>query len=803
MYDLGEQFKIDLEKGKTHEKNIVKGEKFRISVLSESLVRIEYNKTGVFNDNPTALVLNRNFGVTDLNVRQSSTNLEITTKNFTLTYLKEKPFAGSKISPMMNFKLEIPNTEKIWYVDHPEVRNFGAPAFAFDSNKNKLVKEKGLNSPDGFVSIDDSNGYIFQENGFFKKNDEDCMDIYIFIYKDNFDTCLKDYFNLTGKPTLIPRYALGNWWTKNDQYNQKTLISLVDDFEYYDIPISCIALNNRWYIHEKLKSRDTNGFLWDLEKFSEPTKMIAYLHSKGIRLGVGIEPTDGIYPHETHYNKAIEFLGLEEGDKIPFSAYDPKFLDAYLKLLIHPLIATGIDFITIRTTDKDKSKELWMINHYHYYDLNRDYKQRSLVLSRDPKTASHRYPVTYSGKTVVSWDTLKMLPFYNSLAANKGVSFVAHDIGGYYKGAEDNELYTRFVQFGTFSPILKFGSRAGIYYKREPWNWSIKTYTIAQEYLKLRHKMLPYLYSEAFRYHDEGKLIVKPVFYEKPELYNDINHKNQYFFGSQFYVSPIINKKEHLMDRVIHKFYVPAGMWYDFRTGKRFPGDKNYVSFYKDQDYPVFARAGAIIPLGENDNLNDTTPPKNMEIHVFPGVSNTYKLYEDDGVSNLYERGFYLKTDIEYNYLPSNYTVIIRATEGKSGIVPETRNYKIKFRNTKEASEVTANFNGDDLETTSYTDGPDFIVEINNVKTIGQFTLNCKGKDIEIDAVRIINEDIKTIISDLQIDTELKFKIDEVLFDEEMPLNKKRIAVRRLKKQGLERKFVKLFLKLLEYIEQV
>ncbi len=803
MYDLGEQFKIDLTKGRANEKSIIQGQKYRITILSETLIRLEYNKNGVFNDDPTALVLNRNFKKPEFEVRQSTHNLEVITKNFTLTYLKEKPFEGPKINPMVNFKIELKGSDKLWHFDHPEVRNFGAPAFAFDSSKNKLVKEKGLNSPDGFVSIDDSNGFIFTEDGFFKKNLEDCVDTYVFIYKDDFEVCLKDYFELTGKPTLIPRYALGNWWTKNDEYNEKSLIELVDDFDYYDIPIASLVLNNKWYVHEKLKDRTTNGFVWDSSKFSDPKKVVDYLHSKGIRLGVGIEPTDGIYPYETYYNKAAEFLGISEGEKIPFNFYDPKYVDAYFKLLIHPLFNTGIDFVTIRTTDKKKEKDLWMINHYHYYDMNRDYKKRSLVLSRDPKVASHRYPITYSGKTTVSWDTLKMLPFYNSLAANKGVSFLAHDIGGYYKGVEDDELYTRFVQFGTFSPILKLGSREGKYYKREPWNWSVKSYTIAQDYLKLRHRMLPYLYSEAYKYFDEGKLLIRPIFFEKHELYNDINHKHQYFLGSQFYVSPIINKKEPLMDRVIHKFYVPEGIWYDFLTGKKFPGGKNYVSFYKDEDYPVFARAGSVIPFGENDNLNDTTPPKNMEIHVFPGMSNTYKLYEDDGVSNLYERGFYLKTDIEYNYLPSNYTVIIRAVEGKSGIVPDERNYKIKFRNTKRPSEVSVNFNGEELKFDSYNDGPDFIVEVSDVKTIGQLTINCKGSDIEIDAVRIINEDIKTIISDLKIETELKFKIDNILFGEELPLNKKRIAIRKLKRQGLERKFVKLFLKLLEYINQV
>ena len=256
------------------------------------------------------------------------------------------------------------------------------------------------------------------------------------------------------------------------------------------------------------------------------------------------------------------------------------------------------------------------------------------------------------------------------------------------------------------------------------------------------------------------------------------------------------------MNRVIHKFFVPDGIWYDITTGKKFPGGRSYVSFFKDQDYPVFARTGSIIPFADNEKLNDTNVPKNLEIQIYPGRSNTYNLYEDDGVTDYYKNGDYLITSIDYNYLPNNYTVIIRAIEGKKGIIPEKRNYKITFRNTKQAENVIAYFNDTKIEPISYVSGTDFIVEFKDIPTVGQLTLNCKGNDIEIDAVRIINDDIETIISDLQITTELKEKLDTILFSD-LPIKKKRIEVRKLKNVGLERKFVKLFLKLLEYINQV
>ena len=223
-------------------------------------------------------------------------------------------------------------------------------------------------------------------------------------------------------------------------------------------------------------------------------------------------------------------------------------------------------------------------------------------------------------------------------------------------------------------------------------------------------------------------------------MYDDPLYKTEYYFGSQLFISPITTSKDYIMNRVIHKFFIPHGIWYDFVTGKKFVGNKKYVSFFKDNDYPVFARQGAIIPLGTNKNINDTNPPTDMEIHIFPGKSNTYKLYEDDGVSNLYKKDYYLMTMIDYNYMPNNYTLIIRALEGKSGIIPEFRNYKIRFRNTKKADDVIVYLDKDKINYNSYTENDDFIVEIKNVVTIGkQLTINCKGKDIEADPIRIIN----------------------------------------------------------------
>lgn len=800
MYNLGEQFKIDFKSAVANERMTISGNNYRFTVLSPRVIRLEYSAEGGFLDKPTGLILHRNLSMPEFKVNDSGHFVEISTEYFKLTYTKEKPFEGSKVNPTINLKVELLGTDKVWYYGHPEIRNYGVPALSLEEGG---TNGRGLYSPEGMASIDDSKDFIWNEDGTTATRVGTNIDVYLFMYNKDYELALKDYYELTGYPALVPRYALGNWWSRNNDYDDLELKELVDTFEKKQIPVSIVVLDKDWHKRAYIgKYHLKTGFTFDNEKFKNPGAMISYLHSKGIRLGLNINPTEGIYNYDKYYEEALKYLPANSDGQIPFNVYDPKFVDVYMKLFIHPLDTMGIDFFWLDIENKVNLNDIALLKHYQFSDMLRDYKRRPMLLAPDARLAPHRYPVLYSGKTTVSWSTLKKIPFYNASAFNNGVSFWSHDIGGYFKGTEDNELYIRFVQLGTFSPILKFGVDKGEYYKREPWRWDIKTYTIVKDFLQLRHKLIPYIYSEAYKYHKYGTPLIKPIYHTNPEFYDDVLYRNEYYFGGELLICPIVSRKDYVMNRVVHNFTMPDGVWYDFMTGKKFPGGNNYITFFRDEEFPVFAKSGAIIPLGTNENLNDTTPPTDMEIHIFPGKSNTYTLFEDDGESDLYRKDFYLLTEIEYNYLPNNYSIIIRAKEGKSGIVPEKRNYKIIFRNTKRTDDVEVYSNRDKVSFKTYVDGPDFIVEVQDVKTIGQLTISCRGKDIEIDAVHLINRDIEGIISDLQISTEMKEEIDSILFSD-LTIQKKRIEVRKLGKKGLDKKFIKMFIKLLEYINEI
>ncbi len=661
MYSLGRQFLFNMNRSKANPASIFKGTNYRITVLTERLIRIEYNRTGLFVDAPTQLVLCRNFNLPKIDVNQDNKYLEITSKYFKLTYVKEN------IVNSGNLKIYLNNTDSVWYYNHPEVRTYDGLINSLDDNKRF---DKGLYSSEGFTSINDSNSLILDINGNFLKRPSEGVDIYVFMYGDDFSLALKDYFALTGNPPLIPRYALGNWWSKDYNYSDEKLIKLINRFDKENIPVSILLLDKYWHIMNK---KNTTGYTFEKRLIKDPKDFIDKIHNSGIRVGININPIGGIYSYEEMYPKVLEYIKIENNKTIAFAPFNPSFIDIFLKLLLHPLEKTGVDFFWLDYNNDSLSK--YILNHYMFLDNGREEEKRSMILSRNVNIAAHRYGILYSGRTNVGFNTLKSLPYINISAANIGVSWWSHDIGGFTGGIEDGELFLRYVQFGCFSPIFRISSDYGKYYKREPWNWDIKTFEIVKYYMNLRHKLVPYIYSEAYKYSDAGIPIVNPLYYKSKELYYNPLYKNEYYFGSELLVSPLTDKKDMLMNRVVHKFYLPEGIWYDFKNGKKFPGGRSYVSFFKDEDYPVFAKSGAIIPIDMNVT-NSLVIPENLEIDIFPGCSNSYQLYEDDGVTNLYKSGYFLKTLIDYNYQASNYTVIIRAIDGKSGIVGKTRNYK-------------------------------------------------------------------------------------------------------------------------------
>lgn len=780
--------------------NVVLGQTFRISVLTERLIRLEYNPNGIFNDLESTLVKFRNFPKVDFTKQEDGRYLVIRTKYFTLSYTKEKPFDAGKLMPMANLKVELTGTDRSWYYNHPEIKNYKGNFIASDGSEDDSKPRNGLYSIDGFASLDDSNSYVFDNGGKMYQRSQGCIDIYLFMYNNSFDEALKDYFMLTGYPSMIPRYALGNWWSRDLNYTSDDIRELINNFYKSEIPLSVLVLDKGWHVDNSTSENEVKtGYTFNKELIDNPEELIKELHDKNIHVGLSLNPVDGIYPNEEHYREIANMFNIADNKIIAFDPLNPVLLDAIYKIMVSPLTKIGVDFYL---NDADSNSltvdKLFLLNKSLYENNDINNSGHRMILARNALTATHRYPITYTGKTMVGWDGLRKAIKAQAMAANIGVSWISLDVNGNYGGVEEEELYVRSIEQATFGPILRFNAPRGRYYRKEPWRWNAKTLEIVSRFLKLRHRLIPYLYTLAYNYHKKGDLVIKPLTYKYPWVYDDSTYKYEYLLGDNILVSPIITKKDTLINRTIHRMFIPDGIWYDFITGKKFPGNKQYISFYRDEDYPIFIRRGGIIPLNnDQDDLNSVKNPNSLEVHIFPGESNTFNLYEDN------DKDKYLITQIDYNYLPNNYTVIIRNLDGDSkDVVSDKRNYKIRFRNTKKADDVICYFNDRQIKTISYVDSGDFIVEINDVPSMGQITLNCKGKDIEIDAMRFINDDIDSILLDLPINTVLKEQISSVMFSE-LPIKRKRIEIRKLRKYNLGREYIRLFLKLLEYMSTI
>lgn len=790
MNTIGGYFLKKIDDGISIKENMITGKKFRFTILTERLVRLEYSATGKFEDRTSQRVIYRKFPKVNFQTTQTDMLIQISTSYFTLDYVKEKTFFSGKLTPGSNLKITLNNTDRIWYYGHPQARNFGGITYSLDDFTGNLRLEKGLYSTDGFAFLDDSDSLVLDSNSNFIVRDNQELDLYVFMYRKDLGLCLQDYYTLTGYPMMIPRYALGNWWYKNEAYTNQELENLLIQFKENKIPIATIMLGDEWHL-----DGDPFAFNGKLLNIQGLKQLLNHYH---VKLGLTINPSLPLKKDSPTYQALSNILTEPDKKGYSFLPLDQQKLNIYATYGIRNWISLGVDAIYVDYNNIKDKKVLTLLDHYCYTMIGLLAHKRGIVLSRNHQVAPHRNSIIYTGNTKVDWNTLSILPRYYATASNNGISFVASPIGGYYGGIENFELYIRYIQLGVFSSMLILASDAGKYYKREPWRWNISEFEIIKKYLTLRNKLIPYLYTESYIYYQSGSPMIQPLYYKYPKIYDEPLYKNQYFFGSEMLVCPITKKKNPVMNRVVQRMFMPEGIWYELESGKKYPGNKYYMSFYKDEDYPVFAREGSIICL----SLDGTTElPVNMEVIVFPGSDGSYKLYEDDGISENYKNSSFSITNYSFQFQMNNYELTIQNT-GNPGLLPDNRNYRIRFKNTKLAN-VSIQSGGIEIQGNAYMEKNDFVVDIANVSTSRELKIQIFSDGVIVNSMeRLINDDIKGILEDLEIETTLKEKIDTILFGN-LSIKKKRIAIRKLKRSKLEPKFIKMFLNLLEYIESV
>ncbi len=789
MNTIGNYFIKNEDDGIALKENMVVGKKYRFTILTDRLVRLEFSPTGKFEDCPTQRVSFRKFPKVKFNVMHTEMLLQIVTSYFTINYDKDHHFKGSKLAPAKNLNIMLAGTDKMWYYGHPEARNFGGINYSLDDFSGHLKLGKGLYSTDGFAVLDDSNSLVLNSSGNFEKRQSQELDLYVFMYRKDLGLCLQDYYTLTNYPMLIPRYAFGNWWHKNRRYTIQEVEKVLIHFKEEEIPISAFLLGSKWHSEQDPLNMDSS--------ILNPDQLRQLLNHYQVKLALTIDPEAVVKKDSiTYQNLLNSFSNLQ--DNYSFLPISTQSINLYATYGIRNWLSLGVDALFFDYNNNKDKNTLALLDHYAYVMYGLLLNKRGAILTRNHALSPHRNSIIFTGRTRVDWNTLSILPKYQMSASNNGISYVASPIGGYHGGIETFELYIRYIQLGVFSTFLILASEDGKYYKREPWRWKVSELEIIKKYLKLRHQLIPYLYTESYAYYRSGSPIIQPLYYKYPKIYDEPLYKNQYFFGSELLVCPIIKRKNVVMNRVVQRMFIPEGTWYELESGKKYPGNKYYMSFYKDEDYPVFAREGSIIPLSLDPS---TDLPQNMEILIFPGKNGDYQLYEDDGISYNFKNGSFSLTEFHFEYTVNQYEFTMQS-KGKQGLLPQTRNFKVRFKNTK-MSNVIIQSGNTPLTGKIYNERNDLVIELKNIPTSSNLMIQCTSDGvIENSMERLINDDIKGILEDLEIETVLKEKLDAILFSD-LPIRKKRIAIHKLRRSKLEPKFVKMFLKLLEYIQAV
>ena len=687
-------------------KAVVQGEKYRFSLLSDKVIRLEYSPKGHFVDCQTQIVLNRRFPVPDFHVNESEEKLEIVTRYLVLTYNKQ-PFSRTGLTIQVRENNFNRKSGTWFYGDWELLRdgNLLGTAVTLDNavgdwyyksspDESKLWGEpdkpielcQGLLSKSGFSVIDDSASLRFTADGWVEPAEKDHIDLYFMAFGRDYLGALDFFYQLSGKTPMLPRFALGNWWSRYYKYTQEEYLALQERFRAEKLPIAVGVLDMDWHLVDidPRYGRGWTGYTWNRELFPDPAAMLQELHERGLHVSLNVHPADGVRAHEEMYAEMARALGVDFEHEVPiqFDVSSRAFMDAYFKYLHHPNEEMGVDFWWMDWQQGGNSlaegfDPLWMLNHYHYLDNGRTGK-RALDFSRYAGLGSQRYPIGFSGSSFITWESLDFQPYFTANASNVGYGWWSHDIGGHRNGYRNDELTCRWVQFGVFSPIMRLHSSNEVFTGKEPWKFSPEAERTMRRFLTLRHRLLPYLYTMNHRFWAENQPLVQPMYYQLPFNEEAYRLRNQYFFGSELIVNPITSENDRNTKLGKVKTLLPEGIWYDVFTGLRYRGGRTLYMFRPLDTIPVLAKAGGILPLQAGEEVSTRTDnPTKLELLVFCGADGTFTLYEDDGVSMDYEKGCCVTTRYALDWAERR--LVIEPAEGELSLIPAKRQYTVKL----------------------------------------------------------------------------------------------------------------------------
>jgi alpha-glucosidase (family GH31 glycosyl hydrolase) len=700
-------------------KAVVVDGKARFTVLTPQLIRMEWAADGKFEDHASLVFLNRRLPVPKFEAKAGNGDRHGLTIRTAALELNYHPFAsdeGRFTADNLEITFTLNGNQATWHPGMLDTGNLMGTTRTLDEALGSKTKEPigpGLISRDGWAVVDDSTRPLFDSDDFsFREGEKspwpwvmerpagDRQDWYFFGYGHDYKRALGDFIKVAGPIPLPPRFAFGTWWSRYWAYSDQELEGLVHGFRSNDVPLDVFVIDMDWHLtfgpslsgpkalDQSGHTKGWSGYTWNKLLFPDPTDFLKSIKAQGLKVTLNVHPASGVQPWEEAYPAMARAMGIDPATQkyVPFDITNKKFATNYLNLVHHPLEKQGIDFWWLDWQQEPDTKmpgvnPTWWLNYVHFTDQAREGK-RPLLFHRWGGLGNHRYQIGFSGDTISVWESLAFQPWFTATAANVGYAYWSHDIGGHMPGVVEPELYTRWLQFGAFSPILRTHTTKNPDAERRIWAYPEPYSDIMRGIYHLRYALLPYVYTEARSTYDSGVAFLHPLYYDWPEAPEAYSNKNEYVFGSNMIVSPVVAPVDKTTGLANESVWLPKGDWIEWQTGTRLQGPAEVKRNFSIRQIPVYVRAGAIVPEAPPMLYTSQKPVDPLIVDVFPledGQSSSYSLYEDASKSRAYQRGEFARTELRSSEKGSELTVEIAAVKGAYAGMPKARGYEIRL----------------------------------------------------------------------------------------------------------------------------
>jgi alpha-D-xyloside xylohydrolase len=523
---------------------------------------------------------------------------------------------------------------------------------------------------------------------------------YYFLYGPEFDNIVAEYRDLTGQAPLFGKWAYGFWQCKNRYKSQEEILGIAKKYRDLHIPVDNIVQDWFWWNRK-------GEFVFN-KNYPDPKAMIDQLHSDNFHLMISIWPF--FEPGSTNYDYMESkgwFVDKFKFAKPPYhsnamAVYDatnPEARKFYWDQVNKGLFSIGADAWWMDTTEPETEgqEENILLNHklaagsgnryvnaYPLLDTQAVYqgqrsasdKKRVFILSRSAFAGSQRNAVTaWSGDINSDWFSFRrQIPAGLNFSLS-GIPYWTTDIGGFVFGSPSDpafrELFVRWFQYGTFNPILRLhGTRKPD--ENELWSYGPDAQNILVNFDRLRYRMLPYLYSLAWKTTSEGYTPMRPLVMDFRTDSRAQNIGDQFMFGPAFLVNPVTEPAA-----TTRQLYLPEATWYDFWTGAQIAGGKMINVIAPLERLPLYVRAGSILPLGPDEEWSTEKPEDPIELRIYSGADGDFTLYEDENDTYDYEKGAYATISLHWD--DASHTLTIGGRKGQFPGMLEKRTFRVIF----------------------------------------------------------------------------------------------------------------------------